>query len=79
MKQTSFAAPAVRPIASAIFHQLAPPATSTAMLAKTTAIDLFDGGIVDRAEAQALGGFTSEREWNGTARRHRLERKRRAS
>lgn len=79
MRQTSFAVPAVRPIAAAIFRQLAPPGTAGSEQTKVAAIDLYDAGVVTHEEAWTLGGFSSKRDWNGTARRHRGERKRRAS
>ena len=79
MRQTSFTAVTVRAIACSLFHQLAPPATTPATEAKAIAVDLTDAGIVGRAEAMALGGFTSDREWNQAARKRRLWRKGRAS
>lgn len=78
MRQTSFAAAAIRPRAVTLFQMMAPPATTPASQAREIAIDMTDAGIIDRAEAMTLGGFLGDRDWNRTARQYRAWRKRRA-
>jgi hypothetical protein len=79
MRQTSFAAATMRPIATDLYRRMVPPATSTLAEARAIAVDMTDAGILDRAEAFTLAGFASEREWNQAARQRRLWRKMRTS